>query len=137
MRILQAPPERTDSQLPVQETSDFCEVEVNPVAIQSDDTEGITTGASGVTGVSLGVSIVMIDAQDSSSCHKTYNASGTVYFANAKAFVSKFNAATDPQHITLSLVHANIADADGWNAVRNVQADYEKLGKRCHVVTVT
>jgi len=65
---------------------------------------------------------------------KLYHVHGTLFFASVTSFLQQFDAANDPQHVTLDCAHLSFVDYSAIAALKTLRERYAKAGKQLKVV---
>ena len=60
--------------------------------------------------------------------------SGTLFFASVTSFLQQFDAAKDPQRVTLDCAHLSFVDYSAIAALKTLRERYAKAGKHLKVV---
>lgn len=65
---------------------------------------------------------------------KRYRVHGTLFFASVTSFLQQFDAANDPQRVTLDCAHLSFVDYSAIAALKTLRERYAKAGKQLKVV---
>ena len=65
---------------------------------------------------------------------KRYHVHGTLFFASVTSFLQQFDAANDPQQVTLDCAHLTFVDYSAIAALKTLRERYAKAGKHLRVV---
>ncbi len=68
---------------------------------------------------------------------KLYLVHGALFFASVTSFLQQFDAANDPQHVTLDCRHLSFVDYSAIAALKTLRERYEKAGKHLRVVRLS
>lgn len=61
---------------------------------------------------------------------KVYEIWGPLFFGSIQAFNDKFDFTEDPENIEIDFIESKVSDHSGVEAIKNLVAKYEKLGKK-------
>ena len=61
---------------------------------------------------------------------KVYEIWGPLFFGSIQNFNTKFDIANDPENIEIDFMESKVSDHSGMEAIKNLVAKYEKLGKK-------
>ena len=65
---------------------------------------------------------------------KLYRVHGTLFFASVTSFLQQFDAAKDPQRVTLDCAHLSFVDYSAIAALKTLRERYAKAGKHLRVL---
>src|SRR5690606_31790027 len=75
-----------------------------------------------------------VDSHMDANGSKVYRPPGTLYFASTTRFLELFDAAGDPQQVTLDCQHLNFVDYSAIAALITLRERYTRTGKHLRVV---
>jgi len=77
---------------------------------------------------------LVADTHDEADGSKLYRVHGTLFFASTTAFLNLFDAAGDPERVTLDCRHLSFVDYSAIEALHTLRQRYQRAGKHLRVV---
>jgi sulfate permease, SulP family len=75
-----------------------------------------------------------VDVHTEPDGSKVYRAHGTLFFASTTQFLSLFDPAHDPGHVTLDCQHLSFVDYSAIEAMHTLRQRYQRAGKHLRVI---